>query len=172
MSGTSEIALLQNLTLIFSYNWSVFLSIKVFCARRDVLTGWETDEGWSGWIFHHVHLYPKAGPGLASFLSVFASKTSPEKGRLVLLFATTTLLLCFLLKSSHLKCADALWSLCFYSPWSRSGGKCLLPSLEQNFGSCLINSLVYSGMRFIATRAADLEEIELLCGVRAKEKLF
>lgn len=55
-----------------------------------------------------MHLNSKVGPELAPFLSVFAGKTGPEKARLVLLFATTTLLLRFLLKSSHLKCANAL----------------------------------------------------------------
>lgn len=129
-------------------------------------------EGCSRWSFHHVHLNSKAGPELASFPSVCANETGPEKGSLVLLFVTTTLLLRFLFKSSHLKCADALWSLCFYSPSSRSSGKCLLPSLQQNFGSCLINSLVYSRMRLIAIRTADLEEIEPLCGVEPRKSYF
>lgn len=66
------------------------------------------DEGWSRWRFHHEHLNSKAGLELASFPSVFANETGPEKGRLVLLFVTTTFLLHFLLKSSLLKCGDAL----------------------------------------------------------------
>lgn len=134
----------------------------------------ERHEGCSRCSFQHLHLNSKAGRELAAFPSVFASMTGPEKGETCAFFLTVVNTHysppCFPLNSSNLKGACGLWSLCLSPPWSRSGGKRQLPSLEQDLGSTLTNSLVCS--RWIATRTEDLEKIELLFRVGAKDVIL